>query len=149
MQNKQSFIDLMEDMVKTNSPEKKLNALYEFLRNEPDFLSKEDQDILISKFKIAKEAKSKAGLTDATKRWKKEVNKKTEQGESRWVFFPSSNFGTKCFHCGERYEIGEPCFGHYHDGKTKSDPYHITCVPQDVKDTNTHYQTYTKNGDDK
>jgi hypothetical protein len=129
----QSFIELIEQLMLSNSPAAKLNALYEFLRNEPDFLSKEEQDSLISKFKIAKEAKSKAGLNDVTKRWKEKKAKGKALRESKWLFLEKSPYGKQCVKCNERYEIDDPIFLRC-EGKTEGNKgYHPDCAPEEAK----------------
>lgn len=112
----------------SNSPAHKLNALYEFLRNEPDFLSKEEQDDLISKFKIAKEAKSQSGKNDVTKRWDKKKDKGKKLKESKWIFIQSP-YGKPCSKCNERYEIDDHIF--VHTGEKKG--YHPDCAPPEAK----------------
>lgn len=133
----------MESLISSNSPAVKLNALYEFLRNEPDFLDKEAQDELISKFKIAKEAKSKAGLTDVTKRWTEKKEKAKALKTAKWLFV-KSGYGKRCTKCGERYEIDEEVFV-YTDGNKG---YHPDCAPQEAKeseDAKVYYNRYLMN----
>ena len=118
----------MEEIMTSNSPAVKLNALYEFLRNEPDFLTKEEQDTLISKFKIAKEAKSQAGKNDATKRWEEKKSKGKDLKKSKWLFIKSP-LGKRCVECNQRYEIDEHIF--VLTGANKG--YHPDCAPAEAK----------------
>jgi hypothetical protein len=145
MQNKQSFITLMESLISSNSPAVKLNALYEFLRNEPDVLDKTEQDALISKFKIAKEAKSKAGLTDATKRWTEKKEKVKTLKEAKWLFMKSP-YMKNCEQCKERYLVDDHIFL-YVSGSGKNMGYHPHCAPQEAKDdqnSKVFYENYLK-----
>lgn len=145
MQNKQSFIDLMESLISSNSPAVKLNALYEFLRIEPDFLDRETQDLLIAKFKIAKESKSKAGLTDVTKRWNKKKTKGKDLKKTKWLFIKSPYMKT-CTQCKEKYYVDDYIFVHIEKNGEKNG-YHLVCAPQAAKDdegAKPYYDNYLK-----
>lgn len=124
----------MLSMLTTNSPEQRLNNLYEFLRQEPDLLSKEEQDNVINSFKLAKEAKSKEGRNEISKRWDK-IKKDKQKG---WIFMESCTFAQQCLKCGEISYTGDPCF--YDDSIKPSPRLHEDCAGEDIKANVEYYQ---------
>lgn len=138
----QHFIEFLNEVISTNSPASRLNALYELLRKEPHLISTEAQNNVINSFKQNKDAKSKAGLTDIQKRWSK---KKEAVKDRNWLFYPKSKRGTICKSCFSRYELSDPCILNTDNGNG----YHPNCAPEeavkefvDVNDT--FYKNYLK-----
>lgn len=142
----QNLIEFLQEVIVTNSPACRLNALYELLRLEPDLLSKEAQNNLISSFKASKEAKSKAGLTDAQKRWNAKKDKIEKESKVNWLFFKKSKRGSLCTACPNRYELDEPMILN----RATSKGYHPECAPPEAINevsTNPFYINYTKGND--
>jgi hypothetical protein len=67
-----NFLELMRDLILSNSPKIHLDAIVKFFQLEPNFLSSEARFSIISKFQHAKEEKSKKSINNATKRRKNE-----------------------------------------------------------------------------
>lgn len=129
----ESFLLLMQEVLNTNSPSTRLNALYEFLLKEPDFLSLDERNTLTSAYKLAKETKSAAGKAYAQKRKSKE---KKSFPAGTWLFIPKSRYMGTCEGCREKYFIDDPVFVQDKNG------YHVECTPADVRDNHPLYKKY-------
>jgi hypothetical protein len=143
MENKTHLIEFLDKILQSNSPATRLNALYELLRQEPSYFTKEEQDLLINKFKDAKESKSKQGLNDSTKQWQNKKKKFSKDEKERWSFIKSSAYGTKCSQCHERYEIGDSIFLQNPGNHGR----HINCTPNEIKENDKLYQEALSNGE--
>lgn len=143
MNNKQNFINLMQEVISTNSPATRLNSLYEFFRLEPNFLTLEEQTELLAKFKDARDKKSNAGKNDIAKRWDK-IKETNKQKSTGWACMKSS-YGKVCSGCSSRYEIDDIIFL-----KNKK-AYHPGCAPPEAHQdevAQSHYQRFLKSEGD-
>lgn len=128
MKNSKNLYILINSLFNTNKNANKLNALYEFLRSEPEVLTDEQADMLIEIInKLASEKKEKS-KNKATKSWEKR-KKKYQDG-----FYAFKNkIMCTCDQCGEVCLVGDPVILQKEGGKFAK-RYHLACAPAESTD---------------
>lgn len=125
MNDTTNFIKLMQEIINTNSPATRLNAVYEFFRLEPNVLSTEEQTTLLTLCKDSRDKKAQLGRNDVTRRWDKIKEKK--QKTFGWACIKSPYGNKFCHKCDEKYLAGEIVY------LKESKGYHLDCAPDEAK----------------